>query len=450
MAASGTTTTAIRFSTQGQPSSAAEYHKWAEAHDISHKGKTKKALENMYKRYYDPDTNWQKLRDRGYNTRLIRSKNGGSIDMTRLASSKFHKDQFRKRYERLSKFEDKLKAPFMIPASPKPELSFEEFVSGEVNGQAYLDYAAGTMAKRRRPFVDIDKDMAEFAVAQHGMSFCKANTVLVVPYIIEKNSDGNLDAIFADLTASKVETDRNINKSLGTPPFAGDTEESDNLIDKPYYGMNAEALAEEIYACDEDVVLITIEQNGFSRDSDGEHSKHANSVVLNKRTGQAWYFEPHMTDSKFSDNEFLPYYEVQNCVDKYLQSVNPMYRIIDIPTVCPDTGVGPLQSADSLCVSWAFFGGLSILLNPDIPATTITDSISIFDIARMYYVGFFFVPMTIQTGRRPSGRKETMYKAVTSRKLMRDDGDSLWAPGDLVKLRTHDYSKALAHLTLKK
>ena len=57
--------------------------------------------------------------------------------------------------------------------------------------------------------------------------------------------------------------------------------------------------------------------------------------------------------------------------------------------------------------------------------------------------------MTIQVGRRGGGTKETMYKAVTRRKVMQNDGDSLWAPADLLKLRTHDYSKALAHLTLK-
>lgn len=433
MAAFGTTTTAIRFLTQGRPSTVPQYRKWAEDHGISYSKQMKKTgFVKKYTawRHENPDEHWQKLRDRGYNTRLT-DKYGNTITTTRTEDEDYHIDQFRKRLERLSRFEDKLKTPFMIPAAPVPPLTFHEFVSFEEDGMTYLDYAAETMAKRRRPFVEIDRNLAEFAVAQHGMTFCKADTVLVVPYIIdtrkkkEKGDRGTLLPI-PELTPDARETDENVTKTLGTPPFAQDTAESEWLLDKPYYGANAEALADEIRACTEDLIMITVEHNGFyrgppPRTTNGAkegHPKHANSVVLNKRTGKAVYFEPHLETSEFVENQFMPYGEVQTCVANYLSRISPNFTIVDAPTVCPDTGVGPLQYDDSLCVSWAFYGAMCILLNPEIPVTTVTDSISIFDIARMYYVAFMFIPMTIQAGRRRSGIKETMYKAVDRKSVV--------------------------------
>ena len=119
---------------------------------------------------------------------------------------------------------------------------------------------------------------------------------------------------------------------------------------------------------------------------------HANSLIINLATKSAVYFEPHM---KSTDSRAIPYGGVQKCVTQYLKSIDSAFTVRDVPTACPETGVGKLQGNDSLCASWSLYAGLAFMLNPGIPETSITDTISLFDIARMLYCAFYYTPVAL-------------------------------------------------------
>ena len=369
------TTTAIRFSTQARPSSIAELSKWARKKGFNPKDKTFEQLNELY------DT---------YNKELFErvAEHGDNPNIVAAADDTVVIEQKRLRHERLRDVRSKMRPPFLIPASPAPPdiMSFNDFVEQQI----YLNYCVYLLSltdkKEQHPFTHLEEDLAEFAAQQYNLSFCKTTIPLIVPYHYIKGHSIS----FSDLTPSLDETERLLSRTFGQIP-AQDI--FDTLTSE--VAENAESLADQIRACSNGLVMIDI----FLRakiEGQPHFSRHATVLILNKDSGEAVYFDPHMENSSIRTNLRRPYAEIRSIVESYLKRIDPTFRITKMPAFCSTMGVGPIQGLDRLCASWSFYFAMCNLLNPDLPVEAITDSISPFSVARMAYCLFYFTPLRVE------------------------------------------------------
>lgn len=377
------TTTSIRFATRARPSSVAEFQKW---------GQGKISYDNTWSMQ-----RWNAAYGDYFKRRRAQIKQHG--DNTNIAQSGDVADQTRQRDERLNAARNKLTFPFRIPVVPKTVkqvMPFQDFVSTD-KGLRYLNYVANllslTNVSEQRPFINPEEDIAAYVAQENGISFCKISQPLVVMFLYDTRENPPIFNV-VDLYPTEIDTNISVGQVFGS--------EANTYS---HVAPSAARVAREINSCEQELVLIRISQKGIYTGAAGADTnrifRHRSMALLNKKTGNAIYFEPHMYDTSITENRRVPYHEVQNAVSAFLNRINIRFSVKNVPVSCPVLGIGSIQGDDRLCATWSLFGGMAFLLNPLVEDTAvITDSISVFSIARMLYVIFYFVPLRVAENLR--------------------------------------------------
>jgi len=406
------TTAVLRFSTEGRPSSKPDFLEWAHSNQIdeTNEGTSQEEFERLYDEYYQDKADI--LSNRGHNTNVDKITRVNTID-----NDRYRIEQIRHRWDRVQRVQDVIRYPFLVPAATK--YPFGKFVQSP----KLLELCASLVARfdLRDSLSYFDGDLAKFAANQYGLKFCKARTSLIVPFFFisrTERSDGKLnykrDLIIGKLTSDPDETNTNISAAFADTEKLPDSKFKRSLEE---VGEAAEGVADEIKDCDEDFIMVRINIVGCSYvpEDDPEEEDtikttyHANSLIINLATKSAVYFEPHM---KSTDSTMIPYGGVQKCVTQYLKSIDSAFTVRDVPTACPEIGVGKVQGNDGLCASWSLYAGLAFMLNPGIPETSITDTISLFDIARMLYCAFYYTPLELSPSEMRKMRSRMQNRAI--------------------------------------
>jgi hypothetical protein len=302
-------------------------------------------------------------------------------------------------------FDEFLKAKGWHPGTDDPGLKKNKEGYLEEKGGYLIEEVAAALSKNRKPFPKMMPEAIRWALAQHGKSACTLDTVLVVPYLgdtavqLHPNREAT-DAAANDLLQGRILPDKN---------------ESEFLLDKPHYGANAEAVADELSACTLEYAIVLIQQIDYSGNAESD-AKHMNSVVIHMRTRRAFYFEPHLSDESYSaptNTTNIAYNEIQSSVEQFLEeAIGASMQHAPSKESCPvesSASFSGLQSTDQLCASWSVYAAALYALNPTIPTETLVQTISFSDVYRMLYVIFTAVPMTRSLGRHSQGT-DFMYK----------------------------------------
>lgn len=351
---------------------------------------------------------------KGYSTQY-ENQNGDLSGPMYTTSNPYGFSTWAKRRQLLEGLE--ITKPFLVPPESGDVMEFDEFLKAKgfnsdepvekteggyvkEKGGYLIEEVAAALSKNRKPFVKMMPEAISWALAQHGKSACILDTVLVVPYLGDTAVQLHPSAYATDAAANDVLRGRVV-------PVAN---ESEFLLNKPHYGANAEAVADELSACTLEYAIVLIQQINYSGNAESD-DKHANSVVIHMRTKRAFYFEPHVTDDSYSaptNKTNIAYNEIQSSVEQFLEEAigASMQHSPSREEACPvesSASFSGLQSTDSMCASWSVYAAAVYALNPTIPTETLVQTISFADVYRMLYVIYTAVPMTRGYGRRSNG-----------------------------------------------
>ena len=355
----------------------------------------------------------RQLYQHGLNPNYIKNVDGADII-----------EQKRQRYTRQAAL---VRAPFLLPEShPPPEMTFHTFL-GQPTAESNLEICASLIAKDNPDgFVDFTGDLAKFAAQQHGISFCKTKSFLWVPYLLDNGSVISAE-ILPDATCLELV------KTIKTKNFC--------TTRLATFVQDLSRLADEIRDCTDTLLLIHVNQYRVKRTAGraDEIGRHRNALILNKNSGTYTIFEPHMSSAPIDQND-IPYDRIQELIQGYLTKVNPSFRLCEVPQACPYSGIGTIQQNDRLCASWAFYTGMSFILNQELITDTsvVTDAVSEFSLARMFYVALFHVPFNFQTRNKNVTRLErkpggSLYEWI---KKQPNENSYYWTPTLINYLKT--------------
>ena len=104
------TTTVLRFSTEGRPSSKPDFLEWAHSNQIDepNEGTSQEEFERLYDEYYQEKANI--LSKRGHNTNVDKITRANTID-----NDRYRIEQIRHRWDRVQRVQDLIRFPFLLP-----------------------------------------------------------------------------------------------------------------------------------------------------------------------------------------------------------------------------------------------------------------------------------------------------------------------------------------------